>query len=701
MNKRLLLGSALLAAISAYPQNGRLAKPSGAIETSKKTEISESASFNASSVASPFTGTIKQVKHKVFGNAKTTSVAANLFTSSMNVFGYLVSQSKPLCYNSAIGAVSMITRKSSTYTASSNSNSGTIVGYYSTNLGANWDASALWASGTNLGRYPQGGIYNPLGNTNINNAYLVGMGPVTGSTSWLGNWYASKPITTPGTTTPGADQQAHLDASPTIKKHAMSRYSFTSIDGGLVRSMATVLNDINGTTNAAYGLRGAAMVKGQFNAGAFTWSVDSFIPAVRTRADGSGLVYGVPVAAWNDAGTIGYVVVLASRAGTGPTTNGYQPVVYKTTNSGASWSLLPANDFADPVFFEGVYDRLYPTATNSNVICANFSQSEGFDVAVDFNGNLHLVTMLLGHYSNDPDSLGYRNVFGTEQYSYGYSGPFDFPVIYDFYTCTPNSYAPSGWDYHMVDSMMTEGPSGTSGQPGYSSNLWSDGSGAKMDQDARIQISRTDDGKKIFYSWTESDPTFVGASWNIFPDLKMKGMDVTTMKVTPRMNVTGGVINADQSAYYHYMSNKAAGSSSSCVEIPYTITYNSTYNGGIDVNTYYLAGAQVCPTSFSNDPVSPKGLGANIKNNASVSYEVMNFPNPADHATTIVVGLKEASNIEVTIYNSIGQLADTYKVNGQSGSNEININLSNYRSGIYFYNVKVGGSVVTKKLIVE
>jgi hypothetical protein len=114
-----------------------------------------------------------------------------------------------------------------------------------------------------------------------------------------------------------------------------------------------------------------------------------------------------------------------------------------------------------------------------------------------------------------------------------------------------------------------------------------------------------------------------------------------------------------------------------------------------------MSGVQVCPSNFSVNPVSPKGLGAGIKNTAATSYEVMNFPNPAGHATTIVVGLKEASNFEVAIYNSVGQLVDTYRMNGQLGANQINIDLSNYRSGIYFYNVKVGSSVVTKKLVVE
>jgi hypothetical protein len=682
-----------------YSQN-RMSKPSGILESRLKNyDLQESSLQNVSS--NTFTGPVKQVKHKI--NPAFKVAACNQFTGSMNVLGYLISQEKPLQYNKAVNAVSMIARKSSTYTASSNSNSGTIVGHYSTNLGSTWNSTCIWANANSLARYPQGGIYNPLGNTNINNAYIVGTGPFTSSAGgWggttNGNWYASKQITTPGNTTPGADQQPSFYQGGFLKPHYMSRYSFTAIDGGLVRSMANIVADPAGTTNATFGLRGALMVKGTFNAGAMVWSVDSFIPPVNLRPDGSPLIgTSAPVMAWNDAGTIGYVMILGSRSGTGPSMNGFQPIVYKTTNSGASWSLLPANDFADPACFTAVYDRLYPLNSNTTVVCPNFAQSEGFDVAVDNAGNLHLVTMALGHYSNDPDSLGYRYVFGTEQYSYGYTGPFDFPTIYDFYTRSTG-----GWDYHVVDSMATEGPSGTSGQPGYGSNIWSDGSGAKMDQDARIQISRSDDGTKIFYSWTESDPSVLGLNWNVFPDIKVRGFDVNTKMVTPRMNATGGVTNADQSGYYHYMSNKAAGSSTGCMTMPFTITYNSTYNGGIDVNTYYLDNIQLCASSFTVPAMSPKvGCTLNLPQQTAFNFEVNAFPNPAENYATILIGLKESSSFEVTLYNSVGQTVDTYKVNGQPGANEINIDLSNYARGVYFYNVKVGNAIVTKKLVIQ
>ena len=69
-------------------------------------------------------------------------------------------------------------------------------------------------------------------------------------------------------------------------------------------------------------------------------------------------------------GQIGYVVILGSRASETvsatrvKSTGGYQPIVYKTTNSGASWSLLPAEDFANYAKFRGVNDRMYPIETS-------------------------------------------------------------------------------------------------------------------------------------------------------------------------------------------------------------------------------------------------------------------------------------------------------------------------------------------------
>jgi hypothetical protein len=694
MKKYLFFGTALFLAVGSYAQNAKSAKPSGVLDTPLELKDFTEPTGQNSNV---FVGPTKKIKHVVSTNKV---ASATNFTGSMNVLGYLVSQSKPLHYTKGINAVSFVARKSTTYTASSNSNSGTIVGLYSTNFGSTWDETCLWSNGNNLARYPQGGIYNPLGNTNINNAYLVGMGPFTsGTPTWggptNGQWYASKQITTPGNTTSGPDQQSNYYVGGFLKKHYMPRNSFSAIDGGLIRSMANIVNDPDNTSsNLGFGLRGALMSKGQFNAGSFVWSVDSFVPPVNSRTDGSKLIgTSSPIQAWDEAGVVGYVITLGSRSGTNLAMKGHQPIVYKTTNGGISWSLLPANDFTDPVNFTGVWDRTYPVNNNTVVTIANFQGTEGMDAVVDMNGQLHIAAMVYGHYYAHNDSLGYRYVFGAEQYSYPENGPFGYPIIYDFYTTA------TGWDYHMVDSMGTEGPSDQVGQPGYTSNPWTSAT-AKYSSDARIQMSRSADGSKLFYSWTESDSTVVGLKWNIYPDIKMKGYDITTNKVSGRMNITTGVTGADQQAYWHYMSSKSA-ATGTCQTIPYTITYNGTNNGDIQVDTYYLDGIQVCNSDYLFNPLSPKGLGAGVTAANSVNYEVGNYPNPANDMTTIMVGLKDASYFEVAIYNSIGQLMNTYRLNGQVGANPINVDLSSFSAGVYFYNVKVGSSVVTKKLIVQ
>ena len=338
MKKHLLIGTALLVAISAFPQSAKMTKPSGFLPmTPKKLNFDESASQKQTTV---FTGPIKKSVKAVNGNAKVSSI--NIFTGSMNVFGYLVSASKPLQYNSALNAVSMIARKNGTYTASSNSNTGTIIGLYSANMGTTWNETCLFTNGTNLARYPQGVIYNPSGNTNINNAYIIATGPLVATAPWVGNYYASKPITTPGNNIMGTDAQSMLNATlpASMKKHHFSRYSFTAIDGGLVRSMASMLTNPDGTTYSAIAYRGAGMIKGTFSAGAFVWSIDSFILACTMNSnftpatdDDYKNLNGVPYQAWDEAGVVGYVVMLGSRlsetltATTVKATGGFQPIV--------------------------------------------------------------------------------------------------------------------------------------------------------------------------------------------------------------------------------------------------------------------------------------------------------------------------------------------------------------------------------------
>lgn len=697
MKKHLLTASVLLLWAHANSQNIDAVKhatgfKNGQTRVTYKQDVTPQNTVNTTPI-------VVKPKNTNAKSAGITAVTAARFTGSHNAFGVLVSENRPLQYNPGSNIISFVHRKSVFFVPTANGNSGSQVASTSNNGGTSWDSTCIWANASDLARYPQGGVYNPLGNTTYTNAYVVGSGPITNGSIWVGNWYASKKITSPGNPTAGADQQSMINTSlpAGVKPHHHSQYAFTAIDGGMVRSMGNVLNDPDGTTNVAYGIRGAMMTKGLFTAGAFVWSTDSFVPCLMARTDGSKYVSDLPLQAWNENGTVGYVVMFGVRCGALPCQKSYQPIVYKTTNSGASWSILPAAGFNA----KNITDRIQSINTNTSLVVPYFSTHEGWDVAVDANNNLHIGCTVQGASSANIDSLDYTYSYGTQQYSYSYV-KFGFPTIFDF-----NTTASGGWNSMIVDSMGTEGPFGTAGYPGYATNPWTDGGTAKLDLNARIQMSRSADGKKIFFGWTESDSTVTGLKWNIYPDIKHKGFDVTTNKLTPRLNVTKGSLIAkiEQLAYFHFMSNKAIATGTTSYEIPYTVSNNPTNNGGIAIDHYYVKGATIAATAFSVNPIIMNAAGGcgvlGINTNSAPENNFNFYPNPTSENVNIVFGLQETQMVNITVFNYAGQLIDTKEVNGVKGENTVAVDLSKYSSGLYLFTVKTKTSSITKKLIKE
>jgi photosystem II stability/assembly factor-like uncharacterized protein len=77
-----------------------------------------------------------------------------------------------------------------------------------------------------------------------------------------------------------------------------------------------------------------------------------------------------------------------------------------------------------------------------------------------------------------------------------------------------------------------------------------------------------------------------------------------------------------------------------------------------------------------------------------------NYPNPFNPETNIKFDLPEASNVKITIYNSLGKqmqvLADEHK---QAGSYEVKFNGEGYSGGIYFYRITAGELTETRKML--
>jgi len=77
-----------------------------------------------------------------------------------------------------------------------------------------------------------------------------------------------------------------------------------------------------------------------------------------------------------------------------------------------------------------------------------------------------------------------------------------------------------------------------------------------------------------------------------------------------------------------------------------------------------------------------------------------NYPNPFNAATTISYSLREAAHTSLVVYDVIGKRVATL-VNGwkEAGTHSADFDASSLASGIYFYQLKTGGLIETRKMI--
>ena len=100
-------------------------------------------------------------------------------------------------------------------------------------------------------------------------------------------------------------------------------------------------------------------------------------------------------------------------------------------------------------------------------------------------------------------------------------------------------------------------------------------------------------------------------------------------------------------------------------------------------------------TGVGHDNISIKPNGYKLN---------QNFPNPFNPTTTISYSMVAAGFVELKIINSLGQEKEILFSGFQSaGFHEIKFDGKNFPSGIYFYQIKVGGNIFsqTKKMILS
>jgi hypothetical protein len=720
MKTNLLLGSFFLVALGSLSQNSKKIHPTGLLNT----QLIASTKYGNEVVKKASKPTpYKPLSIPEKSRAKTSTVNWTNISSSMNIYGVLISYSKPLQWNDELNAVSFIHRKSPTYaitpTPATDAETGGIVAMISTDCGLNWDSTALYADDNFWGRYPNGAIYNLPNNTNIDNAFIVGAGPATGigTTTWIGNWYASKQLgasnynNTPSTAT-GAVQimpTAGAFSSGVPSRHDFSAYNFTATDDGKMRVLAGITNDITNSDTAVM------LMTGTFNSltNTFDWEGKIFDPPTTIASNNKENWISRPMMAWNEQGTIGYVIIIGSRLGATGSNVGYQPIVYKTTNSGSTWSLENGINF-NAANNDKVKNRLWAVAGDSNLVVPNFISLEGIDCTVDFENKLHIFTSLVGQSSNHPDSLNFINQWTDEKYLWPHlpgSVPYLCDFIYDGTNTNPS------WKKLLIDSMSSEGPGQSIGDGGYQDNPWDanpSSSNDKVKVEARLQMSRTPDGKHLLYTWTESDILFTDNQkhWNNIPNIKARLYDVADSALSPaRLDITE---SADGAISYHaicyFISPKFKLLSKTTqeidIEIPVIVSNSNPYSQLTQNKHWYSCSALTFDrydnslTHYTNpwDNESTVGLIENKALELNASYL---YPNPTKENVILNLHSSEAIKINIEVLNMVGEKVKHSTADITVGSNTVGIEITDLASGMYFVNIKTSTSSITKKLIIE
>jgi hypothetical protein len=77
-----------------------------------------------------------------------------------------------------------------------------------------------------------------------------------------------------------------------------------------------------------------------------------------------------------------------------------------------------------------------------------------------------------------------------------------------------------------------------------------------------------------------------------------------------------------------------------------------------------------------------------------------NYPNPFNPTTNIEYTVPKTQHVSLTVYNELGQkVATIYDGMQKPGKYLATFNASELASGIYFYKLKSGSTVITKKLV--
>lgn len=570
--------------------------------------------------------------------SETTTIALG---SAGNVYSAILNGNNQVSYNSDINSIVFIHRENGT--------TGNLRYDLSTDGGTTWDVdmgpltpefdagNAPIAGGN---RYPNMVLWNPDGNTDADAAYMVGHGPALSDvTGTWGNLF---------------EVSANLDGSniseayvdPTENYESFHPYGMVTTPQAVWSLSTTYNNDADDLERDTITYANFYLNKGVVNTetNSFDWTVQEIFTADWARYDVNANGFDDNLAttwsvAFNQAGTVGYAVVLGAEISPLGLDTVPKPVVWKTMDSGDSWDRLPEYDYSS---LQAFTDNLgYDEATQTQ-IKPYFSS---FDMVVDANDNLHIFT----HVLSGAADLGF--VF-TDLLTQG---------MFHLWTVDGTE-----WTARFLAPKINN----------------DDGAVGAIGLDERIQASRSEDGNALFMTWQEDDD----AEAITFPDIMAIGYDVVNDSYSFPKNLTTGT-DYEEFAFWQSMAPMViTDGEDEDYELP--IVFSEPTGTELDpLQFYYLKGA-----GFSAEELQEVTVGIE---ESSVANELTVFPNPTNGYFSVSAPF--GKQVELNVYDLQGRKV----INEVSANGMRLIDANKLTNGIYIVELIVEGERMTTKLVKE
>jgi len=544
----------------------------------------------------------------------------------------------------------------------------------STDGGETWTTMIeLYQDETYFGLYPRGGIFNPTGNTNPDEAYMA--------------YNAKIPGVAPG------DYDGYVFGRGKIGDIADTTRNFIFSNPG----QGVFLDVAQGFTLDNNGQMWMVSYNQDWSSGSLEWLQEIVVTKCTWNTAENDFEFDDQFllecpsesrpadikVEFSPDGSFGYIAALTD-IGTVPVSNGmsFYPILWRTEDGGETWegpitvALAGENGVTGVQYYLNndelaeIYDPVPPRDE------IPFTTAYDFDLTVDAYGNPH-IAVVVGITGEDPYSI-ITDISPSSGYMYTAA-----MLLSSFDLGEPGS-----WEAGVMGKSVS----------------FRGSFGDDMTEDNRIQIARSISGEQVFVTWLDTDTTV--SAENNAPDIWSRGVDLTTLSKTVNSNAEDLPTNvtfgseATFSAYFFNMANQVIDDGNWSFTIPMVYLNMTPTDPGQPVQFKYIKDFTIDYDYFMLPAYLTVGIEETFAMENSISVSGVS-PNPASGQTVFNINCYKSLTANIQITNLVGQNIKTLSRNLNVGNNEITLDISDLKSGIYFITIEAGGQTLTKKMMVE